>query len=91
MKNLNNNNNNDNKWCIRYGHQNIGTETEGFRHKTTSGDYTNYSIVEIEQNTKKSPGNLGRLSGKLPANVDVKNSQMIKMIMIIGALSRFTK
>ena len=39
----------------------IGTETGGPGNKRTSEDHPNYSIVEIGQNTKKSPGNLRRL------------------------------
>ena len=39
----------------------------------TTGDYSNYSIVEISQNTEKSPGDL--LSLKPSANTNVKNSQ----------------
>ena len=52
-----------------------------------SGDHPNYSIVEIDQNTKKSPGDLRRLAvtysrGKPSANAGVKNSQKSKMIII---------
>ena len=39
-----------------------------------SGDHPTYSIVEIGQNTEKSPGDLRRL-GKPSTNNDVKNSQ----------------
>ena len=35
---------------------------KGLEGLDTSGDHPNYSIVEIGQNTKKSPGNLGRLA-----------------------------
>ena len=38
-------------WCAQYSHQGIGD-------KRTSGDHPNYSVVEIGQNTKKSPGDL---------------------------------
>ena len=34
----------------------IGTGTEGHGNKRTSGDDPNHSIVEIGQNTRKSPG-----------------------------------
>ena len=37
---------------------NIGTE--GLGNKTMSGDHSNYSIIEIGQNTEKSPGELRR-------------------------------
>ena len=50
------------KWSFRYSYQSIGIATGGLGNKTTSGDLPNYSIVEIDQNTKKSPGNLSRLT-----------------------------
>ena len=37
----------------------LGTVTKG--NKTTSGDHSYNSIVDIGQNTEKSPGNLRRL------------------------------
>ena len=49
-------------WRARYSHQRIGTETGGLRVKRTSGDHSNYSIVEISQNTKKSPGDLTKFA-----------------------------
>ena len=39
----------------RYSHQRIGKETGGLGNKSTSEDHSNYSIVEIGQNTKRSP------------------------------------
>ena len=42
----------------RYSHQKIGTGTGGPENKRTSGDHSNYSIVEIGQSTKKTPGYL---------------------------------
>ena len=33
-------------WSAQYRHQRVGTGTEGLGNKRTSGDYTNYSIVE---------------------------------------------
>ena len=50
------------RWCSRYGHQKIGTRTGGLGNKRTSGDSLNYSIVEIGQNTEKSPRDLRRLA-----------------------------
>ena len=52
-----------------------------------SGDHSNYCINEIGQNIEKSPRDLRRLSvtnssKRLSANVDVKNSQGV-IIMII--------
>ena len=43
-------------------HQRIGTGTGRLGNKRTSGDHPNYRIVEIGQNTKKSPGDLRRLA-----------------------------
>ena len=44
--------------CNAYYHQTIG----GLREKRTSGDHPNYNIIEIDQNTKKSLGDLRRLA-----------------------------
>ena len=49
-------------WRARYCHQRFGTRTGGLGNKRMSGDHPNYSIVEIGQNTKKSPGDLRRLA-----------------------------
>ena len=45
-------------WFARYNHQRIGTVTGRLGNKKTSGDHTNYNIIKIDQNTKKSPGDL---------------------------------
>ena len=49
-------------WCTRYNHKEIGT---GLRDQRTSGDHPNYNIVEIGQNTEKSPGDFRRLAVSL--------------------------
>ena len=49
-------------WCSPYSHQRIGTGTGGPGHKRTNGDHPIYNIVEIGQNTEKSPGDLRRLA-----------------------------
>ena len=49
-------------WRARYGHQRTGIEIGGFGNKRTSGHHSDYSIVEIGQNTEKSPGDLRRLA-----------------------------
>ena len=36
--------------------------TEGLGHNRSSEDHSNYSIIEIGQNTEKSPGDLRSLS-----------------------------
>ena len=70
-------------WYVWYSHQILGTWSRELGNKRTSGNHLNYSIVEIDQNTKKSPGNLRGLAviqtftGKPSANPDVKNSQRI--------------
>ena len=43
-------------------HQRIDTRTGGLGNKWTSGDHPNYIIIEIGQNTERSPGNLRRLT-----------------------------
>ena len=43
-------------WRARYSHQRIGRGTEGLGNKGTIGDHPNYSMVEIGQNTERSPG-----------------------------------
>ena len=76
------------KWCARYCHQRIYTGTGERKNKRTSGDYPNYSIIKIVQNTEKSPGDLRRFavtqdpSGKPSANAGVKNSQRSKIMKI---------
>ena len=46
-------------WCSRYTYQRIIKGTGGLRNKR-SGDHPNY-VIEIGQNTEKSPGDLRRL------------------------------
>ena len=46
--------------CTLYSNQMIGKGTRGIENKRTSGDHPNYSIIEIGQNTEKSPGDLRR-------------------------------
>ena len=50
-------------WFSWYSHQRIGTMTRGHGNNGTVRDCPKYSIVEIGQNTEKSPGDL--LSFKL--------------------------
>ena len=45
-------------WNARYIHQSIDKGTGGLGNERTSGDHSDYSIVEIGQNTKKIPGDL---------------------------------
>ena len=49
-------------WCFWYSHQRIIKGTRGFRSWKTSGDHLNYNIIENDQNTEKSPGDLRRLA-----------------------------
>ena len=73
-------------WRPQYNQSKIGTRIGGLGNKRTSGNHPNYSITEIDQNIKKSPGDLGRFgvtqdsNEKPPANAGVKNSQMSKII-----------
>ena len=51
-------------WSARYSHQRFETRTRVLRiKKKTSTGYSRYNLVEIGQDTKKSPGNLMRLTG----------------------------
>ena len=45
-----------------YSHQRIGSETEGLGYKRMSGNHPNNSIVEIGQNTEKSPADFRTLA-----------------------------
>ena len=49
-------------WCTRYRHQRFCTGTGRLGKKRTSEDHPNYSIVDIGQNSKKSPLDLRRLA-----------------------------
>ena len=49
-------------WLAQYRYRKINKGTGGLGNKRTSGDHPNYSIIEIGQNTKKSPGDLRRLA-----------------------------
>ena len=70
MKNSQRVNNNTNhsdsdtnwNWCSWYSHQRIVTRSGKIENKRTSGEYTNYSTLEIGQNTEKSSGELRRLA-----------------------------
>ena len=69
--------------CSWYSHQRIDTGTGGLGNKRKNGDHPNYSIVQMGQNTEKSPGTWGdllslKLRGKPSANADVKTSLRVK-------------
>ena len=49
-------------WCTWYSQQNNCTETGRHGNKRRSGDHPNDSIIKINQNTGKSPGDLRRLA-----------------------------
>ena len=49
-------------WHAWFSHRRIDKRTGGFGNKRMSGDHSNYSIVEIGQDTKKSLGCLRRLA-----------------------------
>ena len=51
-----------NNWCSWYSHQRINKGTRGLRNKRTSGNHPNYCIIQIGQNTEKSPRDLRRLA-----------------------------
>ena len=45
-------------WRARYSYQRIDIMTGRLGNIRTSGDHTNYYIIEVGQNTEKSPGDL---------------------------------
>ena len=54
----------------------IGTRTGGLINNGTSGDHLNCSIIEIGQNTEKSPGDLWRHA---VTQIPVKDYQLTLM------------
>ena len=77
--------------CTWYSHQGIDAGTGGLR-KRMSEDHPNNSIIKINQDTEKNPGD-SRIcchsdsSENLSANTGVKNSQMGKMISVDSKLA----
>ncbi len=49
-------------WRARYSHKGIDKKNGRLVNKRMNGDHPNYSIIEIDQNTEKSPGDLRRLA-----------------------------
>ena len=49
-------------WCTWYNHKGFDKETGELGNKRTSRDYPNYNIIKIDQNIKKSSGDLRRLA-----------------------------
>ena len=72
-------------WCAWYIHQRIITETGGLENKWTSRrDHPNCIIVEIGQNTENEETCCHSNSNEKPsANDGMKNSQQIKIMMIM--------
>ena len=66
-------------WCFWYSYQRIIKGTGGLGNKRTSKDHQNYYIIENDQNTEKSLGDLRRLAvtQTLTANNAVKNTQRV--------------
>ena len=69
----------------------VGTRTGGPENKRMRRHYPNFISVYIDQNIKKSPGNLRKLAitiEKPSANAGGKNSQMSKIIIIVRTLGK---
>ena len=49
-------------WCTWDNPQRLGKKDGRFKKRRTSGHHPDYSIVKIDQNTVKSPGDLRRLA-----------------------------
>ena len=52
----------DYNWCPWYSHQMVNKGTGGRGNIRLNWDHPNYCIIEIGQNTEKSPGNLRRFA-----------------------------
>ena len=78
MENINDGDTNCN-WCAWCNHQIIGTGTGGVGNERMSRNHPNHSIVEISQNTEKSPGDLRRLD---ITQTPVKNHQLISKVKL---------
>ena len=63
----------DSNWCNRYNHQRTSTGTEELGNTRTSGDHPNNDIIENDQNTEESPGDLRTLA---VTQTPVKNHQL---------------
>ena len=63
-------------WCSWYNQQRIGRGNGGARNKWTSGNYPKYSIVNISQNTTRSPEDMRRLA---VSQTPVKDHQLTQM------------
>ena len=49
-------------WYTLKNLQKLGKETGRIRNQRMSGDHSDYSVIKIDQNTQKSPGDLRRLA-----------------------------
>ena len=63
-------------WCAWNGPQRLGKGAEKVGNGRKSKDHPNYSIIKIDQNTEKSPGNLKRLA---VTQTSAKNHQLTPM------------
>ena len=63
-------------WCFWYSHQRIIKGTGRLGAWRTSGDHPNYCIIENDQNTEKSPGDL---KGFAVTKTPEKNHQLKRM------------
>ena len=61
-------------WCFWNNPQRIDIGTGRVGNQRVSGNHQDYSIINIGQNTEKSPGDLRRFT-VTQTNADVKNSQ----------------
>ena len=68
-------------WSTWHNPQRIGKGTRRLGNKRTSTDHPDYSIIKTGQNTEKTWCH-SNSSEKPPANVDMKNSQRSKIIII---------
>ena len=68
-------------FCFWYCHERIKKRIGGLGNKKTRGDHPNYCIIEIGQNTKKSPRDLRRLA---VTQTQVKDHQLTLILKTQG-------
>ena len=73
-------------WCTWIDPQRLSKRSREVGNWRTNGDHLNYSIVEVGQNTEKSPGDLRRLSATQPLVKD--NQLMLVQKNLQGVISK---
>ena len=70
-------------WYTQNDPQRFDKGAESIGNRKTSGDHPNYSIVKIDQNTKRLKKTFYHSIERLSANTGMKNAQGVIIILII--------